>query len=213
MYTQTWDKYLPVIRILLKRAITQEQTLQLNTSDFQKAATVRKTGPKFTIGFSNGKSDNITGLPDIAKNLSSVLLYDPAAKKLLSQHAYTISFDTKCQLILRRVVTPALEEATPVEEAATADWGFSGTVRQRWFYNDTLPLPWLPSSSLMMVTGLLLFKRNAQRFAESIMTGENKKAGFYTGSCKSYFLKVEILNKLKQIKIKTNKSENLNWNK
>lgn len=103
MYTQTWDKYLPVIRILLKRAITKDQTLQLNTSDFQKAATVRKTGHKFTIGFSNGKSDNTIGLPDIAKNLSSVLLYDSLAKELLRQNAYTISFDAKCQLTLKKV--------------------------------------------------------------------------------------------------------------
>jgi hypothetical protein len=114
MYTQTWDKYLPVIRILLKRAVTADQTLQLNSADFQKAATVRKTGHKFTIGFTNGKSDNITGLSDIAKNLSSVLLYDPAAKEILSQNAYTISFDTKCQLTLKRVAQPEVKEATTV---------------------------------------------------------------------------------------------------
>ena len=103
MYTQTWNKYLPVIRILLKRAITKDQTLQLNASDFQKAATVRKTGPKFTLAFSNGKAENSIGLPDIAKDLSYVLLIDPASKELLTQNGYTITFDTKCQLMLRRV--------------------------------------------------------------------------------------------------------------
>jgi len=121
MYTQTWDKYLPVIRILLKRTITEVQTLQLNTSDFQKAATVRKLGHKFTIGFSNGKSDNITGLPDIAKNLTSVLLYDPTVKELFSQHAYTISFDAKCQLTLRKVANQFTEAATFAVEAAHAN--------------------------------------------------------------------------------------------
>lgn len=103
MYTQTWNKYLPVIRILLKRAITEDQTLQLNTSDFQKTATVRKTGHKFTMGFKNGKADNTIGLPEIAKSLSSVLLFDTAAKELLRQNGYTINFNPKCQLILRRV--------------------------------------------------------------------------------------------------------------
>jgi len=116
MYTQTWNKYLPVIRILLKRAINEDQTLQLNTSDFQKAAIVRKAGYKFTIEFSNGKAENITGLPDIAKDLSSVLLSDPAAKELLSQHGYTISFDTKCQLTLRKVAVPANTATLPVVE-------------------------------------------------------------------------------------------------
>jgi hypothetical protein len=94
---------LPVIRILLKRAITEDQTFQLNTSDFQKTPTVRKTGPKFTIGFSNGKADNTIGLPDIAKDLSSVLLVDTAAKELLEQNGYTINCNAKYQLILRRV--------------------------------------------------------------------------------------------------------------
>ncbi|HEY0041834.1 MAG TPA: hypothetical protein VGB71_14280 [Flavisolibacter sp.] len=116
MYTQTWNKYLPVIRILLKRAITEDQTLQLNSSDFQKAATVRKTGHKFTIGFSNGKGDNI-GSPDIAKDLSSVLLFDPAAKELLKQNGYTISFDAKYQLILRRVAALSPETAMTSLEA------------------------------------------------------------------------------------------------
>lgn len=114
MYTQTWSKYLPVIRILLKRAVAEDQTLQLNTSDFQKAATVRKAGPKFTIGFSNGKLDNITGLPDIAKDLSSVLLLDPAAKELFNQNEYTVSFDAKCQLTLRVVAVHSPAATTPV---------------------------------------------------------------------------------------------------
>jgi len=119
MYTQTWTKYLPVIRILLKRAVTEDQTFQLNTSDFQKAATVRKTGHKFTIGFSNGKTENSIGLPDIAKNLSSVLLFDPAAKELLKQNEYTISFDAKCQLILRKVAVLSPQAAiTGLESVA-----------------------------------------------------------------------------------------------
>lgn len=117
MYTQTWNKYLPVIRILLKRAATEDQTLQLNASDFQKAAVVRKKGHKFTIGFIDGKSEIITGLPDIAKDLSSVLLFDPVAKGLLSQNGYTISFDTKCQLTLKKAADLSQAETAPVAEA------------------------------------------------------------------------------------------------
>jgi len=116
MYTQTWNKYLPVIRILLKRAITEDQTLQLNASDFQKAAIVRKTGHKFSIGFSDGKSDIITGLPDIAKDLSSVLLFDPAASEILRHNGYKISFDAKCQLTLKKVAAHSHTAAIPVAE-------------------------------------------------------------------------------------------------
>ena len=98
----------------MKRAVTVEQIWQLNTAAFQKAATVRKKGHKFTIGFSNGKLGNIAGLRDIAQNLSSVLLYDPAAKELLRQNAYTICFDAKCQLSLRKAELPAPAAATSV---------------------------------------------------------------------------------------------------
>lgn len=116
MYTQTWIKYLPVIRILLKRAVNEDQTFQLNASDFQKAATVRKTGHKFTIGFRKGKANNGIGLPEIAKNLSDVLLFDPAAKELLRHNAYTISLDAKYQLVLRKVAALLHEETTPADE-------------------------------------------------------------------------------------------------
>lgn len=119
MYTSTWNKYLPVIRILLKRAILEEQTLQLNSSDFQKSATVRKTGHKFTIGFSNGKISNSIGLPEIARNLADVLLFDPAAKELLIQNGYTIRFDAKCQLILSSVAVLSPEVVAPAVEAVS----------------------------------------------------------------------------------------------
>ena len=111
MYTQTWNKYLPVIRILLKRALNEDQKLQLNISDFQKTATVRKTGHKFTLEFSDGKSANI-GLPEIAKDLSTVLLLDPVTREILKENEYSISFDTKYQLSFKRVAVLAPEPET-----------------------------------------------------------------------------------------------------
>jgi hypothetical protein len=42
MFVQTWIKYLPVIKILLKRSVNGDQTLAMNASDFQRAAGGRK---------------------------------------------------------------------------------------------------------------------------------------------------------------------------
>ncbi|MBB1286174.1 hypothetical protein HRH25_17450 [Flavisolibacter sp. BT320] len=106
MYTQTWKKYLPVIRILLKKAIIEDQKLQLNMSDFQKAAILRKSGHTFTIGIREGKSETI-GLLGIAKDLSAVLLSYTAAKELFMQNDYTIRFDAKCQLSFKKVASPS----------------------------------------------------------------------------------------------------------
>ena len=36
MYTQIWNKYLPIIRILLKRSTGSDQTLNLNATDFER---------------------------------------------------------------------------------------------------------------------------------------------------------------------------------
>jgi len=38
MFTPTWNKYLPIIKILLKRSVNAEQTLDMNSTDFQRAA-------------------------------------------------------------------------------------------------------------------------------------------------------------------------------
>lgn len=121
MFTQTWNKYLPVIRILLKRAITEDQMIRLNTFDFQKAATVRKAGYRFTIEMNNGKVTNLIGLPDIAKDLCAVLLSNPEARAILSGNGFTISFDNKYQLVLKNVPVLSLEPVeTELQEAELA---------------------------------------------------------------------------------------------
>jgi len=42
MYTNIWTKYLPIIRIVMKRSLTAEQTLVLNAPDFERAGMKRK---------------------------------------------------------------------------------------------------------------------------------------------------------------------------
>lgn len=127
MFTQTWNKYLPVIRILLKRAVSEDQMIRLNTFDFQKAATVRKAGYRFTIEMINGKVNNLIGLPDIAKDLCGVLLSNPEAKAILGENGFIISFDNKYQLVLKNVPVLSLEteesqlmESEPIESELEA---------------------------------------------------------------------------------------------
>ena len=115
MFTQTWSKYLPVIRILLKSAIKEDQMIRLNTFDFQKAATVRKAGYRFTIELNNGKVTNMLGLPDIAKDFYTVLLSNPEARDILKDKGFVISFNTRYELGIKNVPVLAVE---PVEEEA-----------------------------------------------------------------------------------------------
>lgn len=111
MYTQLWNKYLPVIKILLKRSGANEQLLDINTLDFERAGGKRKSGNKFHIHFVNGKVDNAIGSSVAAKDLATTLLEDEVAKELLAQNEYDISMNTKFQLLIKRTAKEPVQEA------------------------------------------------------------------------------------------------------
>ena len=89
MYTHIWNKYLPVIRILLKKSATGNQTLDLNRIDFERDGSARKAGYKFNIEFEDGKVANVISGSDLASHLSIVMLEDaiPDLEILLGQIA------------------------------------------------------------------------------------------------------------------------------
>ena len=110
MYTQTWSKYLPVIKILLKRSISGEQNLSLNVPDFEKKG-ARKAAEKFILQFTKGKATNMIRSTDIAKDLAFVLLNDAAANELISKNDYQISMNSKFQLSIQFIPELSLETA------------------------------------------------------------------------------------------------------
>ncbi len=107
MYMQVWGKYLPIIKILMKRAATGDQKLDMNRIDFERVGSGRKAGYKFNIEFVKGRVDNmISGVP-MASQLATVLLQDETAKQLLLKNDYNISMNTKFQLGIKYVPIPA----------------------------------------------------------------------------------------------------------
>jgi hypothetical protein len=98
MLTNVWNKYLPVIKILLKRCKSGDQVLAINQSDFDKAGLGRKTGNKFSLLFKNGKVDNVVITSPVAAELASNLLHDETVKALFAEHDYSIAMNTKYQL-------------------------------------------------------------------------------------------------------------------
>ncbi|MEI6946934.1 hypothetical protein V9K67_07000 [Paraflavisolibacter sp. H34] len=111
MYTQIWNKYLPIIRILLKKALSGEQTLGMNITDFERAGINRKTGSKFNIQFSNGRVTNVVIASAVAKDLAAVLLQDNAVKEIFSRNDYKLSMNTKFQLIITWIPREGQESA------------------------------------------------------------------------------------------------------
>ncbi len=110
MYAQIWTKYLPIIRILLKRTRQENQVLDLNRIDFERMGSGRKAGYKFTIEFKKGRVGNLISSSALATDLAQVILEDKATKEFLEGGEYTVSLNTKFQLLLKNA-TPAAETA------------------------------------------------------------------------------------------------------
>ena len=107
MYISIWNKYLPVIKILLKKAFVSTQVLKLNISDFERAGVSRKTNTRFAIQSNHGKFTNTIKYPAAAKDLVSVLMQDAVVKELLLQNDFLFTLSTKYELSLQNV--PKLE--------------------------------------------------------------------------------------------------------
>lgn len=106
MYTNVWSKYLPIIRIVMKRSLVAEQVLSLNAPDFERAGMKRKSGYKFSFGLKNGKLKNVIIDLPLASSLAAVLLEDNAINELVQTKEFHISLSPKYELTIRNIPQP-----------------------------------------------------------------------------------------------------------
>ena len=118
MYTYIWLKYLPIIKILMKKAAAVDQNLALNRIDFERAGSGRKAGYKFVIEFTKGRVANIISGSPLASDLAFVMLEDASVKALLIPGHYLVSLNTKFQLSLKNVTPKEEPEDKANAEAA-----------------------------------------------------------------------------------------------
>lgn len=114
MYTNVWEKYLPVIRIVMKRALATEQVLALNVQDFERAGLVRKSGYKFRITFKNGKRGNVVINLPLASSLSNLMMEDKAVHSLIENNEFEISLNPKFELNIKHIPSAVTEAAEVV---------------------------------------------------------------------------------------------------
>jgi hypothetical protein len=101
MYASIWDKYFPVIRILMKRSSDAEQILDFNRIDFERTGKGRKTVYKFNIEFIDGKLTSNIRDNELAQTLALVMMEDDVTKLLLLQNNYEFNFTSKFQLYIK----------------------------------------------------------------------------------------------------------------
>jgi hypothetical protein len=90
-YLMTWKRYLPVIRLHLKKSLVEEQNFKLNITDFESAGDRGKSGYTFTITMDNGKVVNNISGSAVARDLYEALKSDDAIKAMLQDKSIKMS--------------------------------------------------------------------------------------------------------------------------
>jgi hypothetical protein len=102
MFAQAWNKYLPVIKILMKRSSSGEQTLAMNKTDFERAAGGRKAKLTFSFTLVNARNQNYTAPPPVARDFITLLQEDEATRQMLRNEEFTFSMNTSFNLLIRK---------------------------------------------------------------------------------------------------------------
>jgi len=101
MAVALWTKYLPAIRILLKKAMTEEQQMVLSKMELQSVDNRKNPNLSFHMEICKGKVENSMSLPGIGKDLFAVLNGDQATRKFMHDKTVTIQMTRSPQLTLK----------------------------------------------------------------------------------------------------------------
>lgn len=100
-YLQTWKKYVPVIRLYLKKSMTEDQQFKLNITDFESAGDRGKSGYTFNLQMENGKPTNNISGSAVARDLYELLKADEAIKAFLQDKSVKISVGKSFMLTIK----------------------------------------------------------------------------------------------------------------
>lgn len=100
-YLQTWKKYIPVIRLYLKKSVNEDQQFKLNITDFESAGDRGKAGYTFNLQMENGKVINNISGSAVARDLFELLKADEVIKAFLQDKSVKISVGKSFMLTIR----------------------------------------------------------------------------------------------------------------
>src|SRR5436190_19941704 len=117
LYNVVWKKYVPVIRILLKKSAAEEQAFIINRIDFERAGIGRKAGYKFFVSFVNGKPDAIFTENELVQSFIAALQEDEAIRQQVLQNNYTFTLGSNYQFRIKNTSLPKEDQPLLEEEA------------------------------------------------------------------------------------------------
>jgi hypothetical protein len=121
MFSQTWKKYLSVIIILMKKSGNGEQVLNMNNSDFTRAAGGRKARLSFSnVQLRNGRISSLAATPPIAQDLLLLLQENAASKSIIRNQLFEFALNNNFQLTIKNN-TPASEQEPPADSEQTIE--------------------------------------------------------------------------------------------
>jgi hypothetical protein len=109
-YLTTWRRYIPVIRLHLKRSLTAEQSFKLNIQDFESAGDRGKSGYTFSISLENGKPTNNISGSAVARDLYEALKTDEAIKAMLQDKSVKISVGKSFLFSIKTISIPVIAD-------------------------------------------------------------------------------------------------------
>src|SRR6266513_733080 len=101
MFFHTWVKYIPIIRILLKRSLKEEQKLEMNGTDFTRAAGGRKVKFDFSFTLLNGRLQNLEAASPLGRGLIDALHDDSVSKEFVKSNHLQFSMNKHFELMIR----------------------------------------------------------------------------------------------------------------
>jgi hypothetical protein len=93
-----WTKYLPAIRILLKKSVNEGQQITLNKIELQSVDNRKNANFSFNMEINNGKIENSISVPIMGKDLFFVLNGDPQTRLFMHDKKITIQM-TRASLV------------------------------------------------------------------------------------------------------------------
>ena len=97
-FLMLWTKYLPAIRILLKKAVTEKQQITLSKMELQSIDNRKNVNFSFDMEINNGKIENSMLVPQMGKDLFSVLNGDSLVRAFMLDKKINIHM-TRASLI------------------------------------------------------------------------------------------------------------------